>query len=161
MPRHIRKLVEHLKWADAAALASLRRAASPSSRALQLYAHVVGAEAVWLARVAGRPADVAVWPKITLEEAASLARRNAGELDQVVAALNAADLDREIAYRTSAGDPFRSTLEDILLHVCLHGTYHRGQIALLVRDGGDEPGPTDYIAFARGAPAARTVPPPV
>jgi uncharacterized damage-inducible protein DinB len=47
---------------------------------------------------------------------------------------------------------------DMLLHVALHGAYHRGQIALLVRAGGSTPSPTDYIAFIRGAPAATRTP---
>jgi len=156
---HLRKLVDHLKWADAAALESLRASPGAGARALQLYAHVLGAEAVWLARIAGRAPDVAVWPTLGLDDAAALASRNASELDRLVAGLAPGDLDREIEYRTSAGQPFRSTLEDILLHTALHGAYHRGQVALLVRDGHGEPAPTDYIAFARGAPAARTVPP--
>jgi uncharacterized damage-inducible protein DinB len=42
--------------------------------------------------------------------------------------------------------------------VALHGSYHRGQIALLVRAGGSTPAPTDYIAFIRGAPAATRTP---
>jgi uncharacterized damage-inducible protein DinB len=161
MPGHVRKLVDHLKWADAAALGSLREATVASERAIQLYAHIVAAEAVWLARIAGRTPDVAVWPALSLDEAASLAQRNAEELDRVVASLRADGLAREIAYRNSAGDPFQSSLEDILLHVALHGAYHRGQVAMLVRDASGEPAPTDYIAFVRGAPAARTVPPPV
>ena len=161
MNAHIRKLVDHLKWADAATLRSLRDAPNPGERALQLYAHIVGAEAVWLARIAERSPDIAVWPALSLEEAATLAEHNARELERLAASLGPDDLGRAIAYRNSAGKAFRSTLEDILLHVCLHGTYHRGQIAMLIRDGQGDPAPTDYIAFARGAPAARTTPPPL
>ena len=47
-------------------------------------------------------------------------------------------------------------MEDMLLQVVLHGCYHRGQVALVVRGAGAEPSPTDYIAFVRGAPAAVT-----
>ena len=155
---HLHKLIDHLKWADAATLESLRASQGSATRALQIYAHVVGAEAVWLARIAGRPADVAVWPALQLEEAAALARQNATELDGVLGSLAPDDLHREIEYRNSAGQRFRSTLEDILLHVALHGAYHRGQVAMLVRDGHGEPAPTDYIAFIRGVPAARTAP---
>jgi uncharacterized damage-inducible protein DinB len=36
----------------------------------------------------------------------------------------------------------------------LHGAYHRGQIALLIRQAGAVPAPTDYVAFVRGAPTA-------
>jgi len=159
MSGHLRKLIEHLKWADAAALEALRGSSGSDTRALTIYSHVLGAEAVWLARLAGRPSDVAVWPILSLEQAASLAERNAAELDALLASLSPDDLGREIDYRTSDGRAFRSSIEDILLHVALHGSYHRGQIALLIRGGGGEPASTDYIAFIRGAPAARTVPP--
>ena len=159
MSGHLRKLIEHLKWADAAALEALRTSNGSDARALTIYSHVLGAEAVWLARLAGRPLDVAVWPVLSLEQAASLAARNAAELEAVVASIAPDDLGREIDYRTSDGRAFRSTIDDILLHIALHGSYHRGQIALLIRGGGGEPAATDYIAFARGAPAARTVPP--
>lgn len=159
MSSHLRRLIEHLEWADAAALEALRTSSGSDARALTVYSHVLGAEAVWLARLAGRPSDVAVWPVLSLEQAASLAARNAAELDAVVSSLAPDDLGREIDYRASDGRAFRSTTEDILLHVALHGSYHRGQVALLIRGGGGEPASTDYIAFARGAPAARTVPP--
>jgi uncharacterized damage-inducible protein DinB len=159
MSGHLRKLIEHLKWADAAALEALRRSSGSDTRALTIYSHVLGAEAVWLARLAGRPSDVAVWPILSLEQAASLAQGNAAELDELLASLSPDDLGREIDYRTSDGRAFRSSIEDILLHVALHGSYHRGQIALLIRGGGGEPASTDYIAFIRGAPAARTAPP--
>lgn len=149
----------HLVWADKAVLDSLRSSAGIDSRSLTLYAHVVAAEAVWIARIAGRKPDVAVWPSLTLEEASALARRNADELTQIIESATADDYARDITYRNSAGMQFRSTVEDILLHVALHGSYHRGQIALIVRGGEGEPSPTDYIAFIRGAPAARTMPP--
>ena len=63
-------------------------------------------------------------------------------------------LRREVAYSNSAGVAFHSTVEDILLQVAMHGSYHRGQIALLLRQEGAEPAATDFIGFARGVPAA-------
>ena len=158
MSRPLQKMAAHLAWADAEALRCLRDNHGTDDRALTIYAHVVAAEAVWLARIAGRKPDIAVWPTLTLDEAAALARRNADELESLLASSNDA-LDAEIVYRNSAGTEFRSRIEDILVHVALHGAYHRGQISLLVRGGGGEPAPTDYIAFVRGAPAARTVSP--
>jgi uncharacterized damage-inducible protein DinB len=38
--------------------------------------------------------------------------------------------------------------------VALHGAYHRGQIAQLLRQNGAQPAATDYIGFVRGVPAA-------
>jgi len=53
---------------------------------------------------------------------------------------------------------FRSRVEDILLHVVLHGCYHRGQVAIALREAGAEPSATDFIAFVRGVPAATRQP---
>jgi uncharacterized damage-inducible protein DinB len=121
---------------------------------LEYYAHVLGAEHIWLARIARRPPEHAVWPALTLDECEALAERNRAECGALVAGMQPGDGDREIPYRNSAGDFFVSRLEDILLHVALHGAYHRGQVSLLVRQSGGVPAPTDYIAFVRGAPAA-------
>ena len=159
MADHVRKLIDHLKWADAAALDALRASPGTDRSALTLYAHVLGAEAVWLARIEGRPSRVAVWPSLSVDECAALAAQNSADFDALLASLAPDDFARPIDYRNSAGQPFRSTLEDILLHVALHGAYHRGQVALVIRGGSGEPVATDYIAFIRGAPAARRLPP--
>lgn len=154
MTSYLTKLVDHLAWANEHVLDSLRTAPGTDPRALELFAHVLGAEHVWLSRLAQRPSRYAVWPTLSLDECAALAAENVAELRSLVERLTPAELAREVDYRNSAGLPFRSRVEDIVLHVALHGTYHRGQVALVVRGSGGEPAPTDFIAFVRGAPAA-------
>jgi uncharacterized damage-inducible protein DinB len=157
------RLYAHLAWADANARDALRTmppSRAEAVRATALYAHVAGAEHVWLARLTGRPAEFPVWPELDLAAAAELAARTARELQQYVASLGDGDLESEVDYTNSAGRRFRSRVDDILIHAALHGAYHRGQIALLVRQGGAEPASTDYIAFVRGAPAATRMSPP-
>jgi uncharacterized damage-inducible protein DinB len=151
---HFARLVTHLEWADKRALESLRSAVSAPAKALEVYAHILGSEHVWLSRINGTPPQIAVWPNLTLEDCARIGAENVAELRKTVTNLTGAALAREITYRNSAGDQFTSTLEDILTHVALHGSYHRGQVASLIRAGGDSPSPTDYIFFTRGSPAA-------
>jgi uncharacterized damage-inducible protein DinB len=153
-PDHLARLYAHLRWADERALRALRAAPAPEPHATELYAHMVAAEHVWLARVRGEPARVSVWPAPDLDAMARLAAETHAALDALVSAADDAALAREVAYVNSAGEAFRSRLDDILLHVALHGAYHRGQIAASLRRSGAEPIATDYIAFARGAPAA-------
>lgn len=150
---HIRSLMDHMAWADEQLLESLRQPSVPQ-RALDLYAHVLGAEHVWLTRLEQRAATVPVWPVMTLEECARLAVENRDAFRAYVSRLTSGDLRRTVHYRNSAGDEFDNAIEDILVHVAMHGSYHRGQVTMLVRDAGAEPQPTDYIAFVRGAPAA-------
>jgi uncharacterized damage-inducible protein DinB len=154
MKDHFSKLFKHVAWADARVLQSLRAAHSVLKKDLDLYSHILGSEHVWLSRIKGVPAKVAVWPTLTLDEADRLAGENVAAFEGVVAQLTEEGRATPITYRNSAGDQYTSTLEDILTHVCLHGAYHRGQIAASLRAAGDVPSPTDYIAFARGTPAA-------
>lgn len=95
-----------------------------------------------------------MWPALDLDACGTLAQANHVGFSALLASLDAAALEAEIPYTNSAGVAFRSTRRDILLHVALHGCYHRGQVALALREAGAEPEPTDYIAFVRGAPTA-------
>jgi uncharacterized damage-inducible protein DinB len=156
---HIRSLIDHMAWADARVQESLRQPNVPA-RALELYAHILGAEHVWLARLEQRQAALPVWPSLTLEQCEAVARENVRGFRAYVNRLASDDLQRTVHYRNSAGVEFDSGIEEILLHVALHGSYHRGQVTLLVRGAGAEPAPSDYIAFVRGVPAATNAPPP-
>jgi len=60
-----------------------------------------------------------------------------------------ATLQRSVSYRNSAGRDFRNTVEEIVTHVTMHGSYHRGQIARIIRASGGDPPYTDYIQFMR------------
>ena len=144
-------LLDHVAWADARAHAAIRTldADRPErAPATRIYAHLAAAEHVWLARLEGRTPAYPVWPDLSLDEAEALATRSVTGL-RAIAAGDAHALAREIEYRTMAGDPFRNTVADVLAQVALHGSHHRGQLALLVRQGGGTPAMADYIVFAR------------
>jgi uncharacterized damage-inducible protein DinB len=148
------KLIDHLEWADARTLGALRKSTSPNAKARELFAHILGATHNWLARIAGRAATVTIWPTLGDDEMERLARENVAELRRLLDGATEVDFSRVVPYRNSAGHPFESTVEDMLLQLTTHAAYHRGQIAMLLRQSGSEPAPTDYIAFIREAPAA-------
>ncbi len=95
-----------------------------------------------------------MWPDLSLDECESLARATHAAFGAFVDRLDDAALERTVHYRNSAGAEFDSKISDILLHVVLHGSYHRGKVAAALRGANAEPAPTDYIGFVRGAPAA-------
>lgn len=68
---------------------------------------------------------------------------------EYVAQLSPAGLSERVAYKNSKGEPWNSTVEDVLTHVVLHSAYHRGQIASLMRAAGEQPAYTDYIHAVR------------
>ncbi len=149
----IRKMLEHMLWADDLVADSLDRAPAASEEAAVLYAHVLGAEQIWLARILGT-SEGPVWPDSEPAEIQDLRATVRQGYRSLVGELSDEELELSIAYTNSAGDAFDTRVEDILHHVFLHGAYHRGQVALALRKAGRDPAPTDYIAFVRGAPAA-------
>ena len=154
MRDHFNKLYRHLGWADERVLQSLRAAHSVLKKDLDLYSHILGSEHNWLSRIRGSAPKLAIWPTLTLDECETVGKENVTAFNALVSSLTPELLQKPVTYRNSAGEQFTSTLEDILTHVSLHGAYHRGQIAASIRAAGDAPNPTDYIAFARGAPTA-------
>ena len=156
MLEQLKRLFAHMRWADLRAHESFRTAKTPPET-LAVYAHVLGAEHVWLCRLRQVTPRMVVWPALALEQCAELAAENAAGFDRYLSELDEAALATEISYVNSAGQSFRSRVDDILLHVAMHGSYHRGQIASQVRKAGGTPAATDYIGFVRGVPAATRV----
>jgi len=66
-----------------------------------------------------------------------------------LAGLAESDLAGSIEYRNSKGERWQSSVADVLTHVLLHGSYHRGQIASAVRAAGGIPAYTDFIHASR------------
>ena len=66
-----------------------------------------------------------------------------------LAGLDAAAITRSFDYRATEGDRYRNFVEDVLTQLFGHSWYHRGQIALLVRDLGGEPAVTDFVFWTR------------
>ena len=151
-----RRMWDHAAWADEMLLSALEAMQPPPALAWREYAHVLGAESVWLDRLSQRTQRHAVWPELSVAEARSLAASLRAEYAAYVARLSADALDTRVAYVNSAGQSFETPVSDILLQVALHGQYHRGKINLMLRQAHLPPSPTDYITFARGVPAAVT-----
>lgn len=145
----ISKQLAHAAWANAVHIEALAQLSSPPPKALRWIAHVVAAEDLWLERIAPTGKRVSVWPDLTLDECRRLASDTAGSWQELLRTLTPERLAERISYRNSKGEPWESTLHDILLHICLHGAHHRGQIIAEIRASGSEPPYTDYIHAVR------------
>lgn len=154
LKEHFQRLLGHLEWADTRVLQGLRSAQSVLKSIMDLYSHVLGSEHVWLSRIKGRTPRYAVWPTLTLDECEALSTENVREFTEVVGSISPDGFSSTITYRNSAGEEFTSSLEDVVTHVAMHGSYHRAQVAMLMRQSGETPTSTDYIAFTRGSAAA-------
>lgn len=141
-----------LSWEEFQAV----RGAQPSLLVTLL--HLLSAQRYWLARaqLVAPPDDLQ--PSEIANFAALLATRDAIET-QVLAfldGLDAADVDRHIAYVDEAGDRWVYPLWQLLVHLANHGMQHRSEAAVLLTDLGRSPGWLDFLIFIDETNAARS-----
>ncbi|MEX0966442.1 MAG: DinB family protein [Bacteroidia bacterium] len=120
-----------------------------TGRAIEIFAHIASALAVWHKRAAGDSTKVAIWPDQDLVQTRKDFLRVYSDWSRLLVEVSENDLERSVIYTNSKGERYGSTLREILDHLLLHGAYHRGQINLLLRQSGTEPLATDYIFFQR------------
>ena len=113
--------------------------------------HIMGAEWLWLERWRGRsptglPAADKFPDLVSLRVHWADVER---DLLQFVAGLAAADLVRQLEYRTTEGKQYSQPLWQMLQHLVNHGTYHRGQVTMMLRQLAVKPIATDLIVFYR------------
>lgn len=138
------------RWANRRIFDHLRSLESPPEKAVELFAHVLGAIEIWLTRIDGESSSgMKVWPTLTPEELPAMLERVEARLATALPRLHEVGLDREVRYTNQTGAGFVTSIRDILGHLSLHGAYHRGQIALVIRQSGLSPVNTDYITFVR------------
>jgi uncharacterized damage-inducible protein DinB len=147
------RLFAHARWADELMLDRLAAIPEPPAGVLREMAHIVGAGETWLSRLERRAARVQVWPELTLAESRVLALSVHDGLAARLDSLDEKSLKAVVSYANSAGQPFETATDDILLQLATHGQYHRGKINQRLRDAGLDPVPVDYIVFVRGLPA--------
>lgn len=141
------RLFRYDDWANREVLNALQDAHSP--RALQLFAHVLAAQALWLERLRRRPQPLPVWPALTLNECSTHLAELSRQWPEYLHTTGDTGLAEITQYKNTQGEQWEDCVADILQHVIMHSTYHRGQIAAAMRAGGLKPALTDFIHSVR------------
>jgi uncharacterized damage-inducible protein DinB len=145
---HLRRQFAYDEWANREVLGALESSA-PAGRPLQLLAHILSAERLWLERIRKQPQSLPVWPDFTHDQCERQIVDLARLWREFLGQLSSARLTDRVSYQNSKGEAWTSTVADVLTHVVLHSAYHRGQIASQVRGGGEAPAYTDFIHATR------------
>lgn len=113
--------------------------------------HSMLVEWVWLERWHNRAPDKYP-PTSDFPNLAAISARWAEierNLLDYVASLKPEDLQRIVNIKTMAGVPYSQPLWQMLQHLVNHGSYHRGQVATMLRQLQAKPVGTDLITFYR------------
>ena len=114
--------------------------------------HILVADRMWSARIAGLTPPALKLNQILFEDLPSLrAAREAKDeaLVGLVSGLGEAVLDGDLSYATSRGEPQRDPLRFVLGHVFNHQTHHRGQVHDMLSQTDVAPPELDLIYFIR------------
>jgi uncharacterized damage-inducible protein DinB len=149
MIEHLNRQLAYNTWANRVVLRSLLAARTVPERASAVMAHLIGAEWLWLRRLGHRAAPIEVWPALPLTECEGQLLELLRAWQVYLVNLSPDSLGHEIRYTNSKGENWVNTVADILTHVALHSSYHRGQIATLLGRAGEAAAYSDYIECAR------------
>jgi uncharacterized damage-inducible protein DinB len=153
-----RDLLLYMLWADRQTLKSIRavrpedltRDAGVSFRSLLgTMAHILGAEKLWMSRLLGHPDTFVLGPDdfpdllswITAWE------ENASGVEAFLAGLTDEQLAAPLAWTSLEGESHLRPLWQVILQMVNHSTYHRGQVASLLRQMGYPAEATDLVRF--------------
>lgn len=148
MKSYFLKLYQYNVWSTKRVLDCLQRQQIKDEKVLSLMGHIVAAQFLWLHRIKGLPpAQVKLWGEYTLPQLLTMAEE-AGKLwlDFIESTEN---FNRDLEYINYVGEPYITNVEMIMIHLVNHSSYHRAQIALLLRQKGFEPINTDFITYDR------------
>ncbi|MBS1680826.1 MAG: DinB family protein [Bacteroidetes bacterium] len=148
MKKYFLKLFQYNAWANRQVLFALNKQNVVNKKIFSLMGHVAAAEMLWLHRVKSLPKpDVKLWSTYTLSELEEMFNNIDRQWLEFIEATEV--FDRELNYTNYAGDPFTNNMESIIIHTANHASYHRAQVALLLRQNGFEPVNTDFITYDR------------
>lgn len=147
MKKQLIRLFEYNFWANQKFAEVLVTNEFKHPKILRFISHTANAQLIWFDRVNGKASDTPVWIEYPISEAIDLLINNSKAWLRYLNEQE--DFARVITYTDSIGDSHRTALSDIIIHVANHGTHHRGQIALLLREEGIAPPASDFMYFTR------------
>lgn len=148
MKEYFLKLYQYNAWANVLVFGALTQQKVEDEKIYSLMSHVVVAQFLWLHRIKGlAPPPYELWQRYATVELMAMAEE-AGKM--WLSFIEEEDnFNRELTYTNFVGLPYTNNVEQIMIHLVNHSTYHRGQVALLLRQLGYNPINTDYITYDR------------
>ena len=148
MKQYFLKLYQYNAWANKRVINCLSRQNIGDEKILNIMGHIVAAQFLWLHRIKGLPpANVKLWGEYSLTQVTTMAEE-AGKL-WLEFVESTDNFNRELTYNNYLGEPYINNVEMIMIHLVNHSSYHRAQVALLLRQKGYEPINTDFITYDR------------
>lgn len=147
MKTYFIQLFNYDRYANNIILKTILEAGAPE-KSLQLMAHLLATQQVWLSRCKTETTKVVIFPDWKVDTFKPLIEQNHQQWTSFVNSIT--NWDETIVYKNSAGNTYNNTISEIITHVINHGTHHRAQIGQHLKLAGVETLPlTDFIFYVR------------
>ncbi len=148
MKEYFQKLYRYNEWANRRVLGAIEKQGVTDEKILSIFSHQISANYLWLHRIKGLPPpNVELWKTYPLDQLKKMVEDVSQQWNEFVDTTE--NFNRVLQYRNYVGDYYENNVEHIMMHLVNHGSYHRGQLALLMRQKGFEPINTDFITYDR------------
>ena len=141
----IRSLLHYSRFANGAYIHALESNEVEDENSIVLMSHVLNAQHIWNARIRNRKPEFSTWDTHTYLEMKRLNELGYENSVEIMASLNPTT---PINYQNQKGHNFTKTVQDVMLHIANHSTYHRGQVAMRLKELGLQPPASDYIFYS-------------
>lgn len=153
------QMVEMKRWADrglydVVGQAFERLTAEDAVIMLRILDHIHAVDRIFQHHLQGLPHGFGAARSDVLPDLPTLAQsaREVGDwYASYVAGLGPDDLDEAVDFVFTSGKPARMRRSEVLLHVCLHGSYHRGNAGALLQLRGFAPSRDSITDFLQEA----------
>jgi len=146
---YLRREFSYNSWANQEVINAIASNGGQDKRSLQLLSHIFSAERLWLERLKQQPQSMPVWPELDLNRCQQQLDELRKLWNEHLELITSGDILQSVSYKNSKGEPWTSSIVDVLTHVVMHSAYHRGQIASHMRESGKTPAYTDFIHAVR------------
>ena len=154
----IKYMFDYNRWANTAILDAVskltpdefRKDLQSSHRSVRdTLAHILAAEWIWLERWKGVSPksllDPADFP--TVESVRTRLNEVESECDGFIHGLTDEALTQAVTYTNTKGENWTYSLGQMMQHVVNHSSYHRGQVATMLRQLGASPREVDLLVY--------------
>jgi uncharacterized damage-inducible protein DinB len=132
-------------------LNSLKTLKQNDERSILLFSHLLSSHRMWLCRVNKTEMTCALFQERTLAECETLMAENLKDWRLFLENKSVEDLEQIIEFMSAwEANPSKRkmTIEDAIIHIINHSSYHRGQIVASIKGKVDELPLSNYIMYA-------------
>lgn len=150
MKSNFLRQIEFDHWANGRFLTFLEGNEMKEEKVFSIFGHILSAQVLWLRRITPVDAEeYPLWKVYPTKVIGEMNDKSYHAWKKFIEDHSDDNFSEVISYNNTKGQAFQTPLKEIIEHVLYHGVYHRGQLAMLIRQSGLTPPYTDFIAFVR------------